>query len=374
MKAIAVLPQGLESEGAKELSDLGAFSLNTLKRAVTFEASTACFYRINLQALLPFRILREMAKFPCNDPKRLYIEIQRALDWKHWLNPSMSFRVDVSGSSNQLSHSHFTALQVKNAIIDLQRSHWGKRSFIDLEKPNLCIHLHISRGFCVLSLNGSAKSLHIRGYRSAMGAAPLKENLAAGLIKLSGWNSSLPLVDPLCGSGTLLIEAASIAQRISPGLNRSFLLEKWADFDPKLWDEENTRAKKLENRKKPLAKIIGCEKKLEIAKQAESNIRSAGLEKVIEIKTHDFQKLILPKKPGLIICNPPYGKRIGKDENLNLLYEKLGQFVKKHASGWQLWLLSGNPLLSRSLQMKCHRKIPINNGGIDCRLLHYKIN
>ncbi len=374
MQAIAVLPQGLEEEGAKELIALGAKAVRPLRRAAAFEADMACFYRLHLQARLPFRLLREIAQFPCRGPKELYKGVQSAFDWERWLHPSMSFRVDVTGSTPELSHSHFTALQVKNAIVDLQRQFWHQRSDIDLDNPDLCLHLHLNREGAVLSLDGSAGSLHRRGYRAAMGIAPLKENLAAGLIRLSGWDGGVPLVDPLCGSGTLLIEAASQALGLAPGLNRSFLLEGWADFKPNLWQEEQQRASRRERRNEQLPTIIGCEQEPTIADQAQANVAAAGLEQTISIQSNDFRNLILPEQPGIIVCNPPYGERLGREDDLEALYQDLGRFAKERASGWQLWLLSGNPKLSGSLKMKASRRIPISNGGIDCRWLHYSIH
>ncbi|CAI8155017.1 MAG: Ribosomal RNA large subunit methyltransferase K/L [Prochlorococcus marinus str. MIT 9215] len=374
MQAIAVLPQGLEEEGAKELTALGAKAVRPLRRAAAFEADMACFYRLHLQARLPFRLLREIAQFPCRGPKELYEGVQSAFDWERWLHPSMSFRVDVTGSTPELSHSHFTALQVKNALVDLQRQFWNQRSDIDLDNPDLCLHLHLNREGAVLSLDGSAGSLHRRGYRAAMGIAPLKENLAAGLIRLSGWDGGVPLVDPLCGSGTLLIEAASQALGLAPGLNRSFLLEGWADFKPNLWQEEQQRASRRERRNEQLPTIIGCEQEPTIANQAQANVAAAGLEQTISIQSNDFRNLILPEQPGIIVCNPPYGERLGREDDLEALYQDLGRFAKERASGWQLWLLSGNPKLSGSLKMKASRRIPISNGGIDCRWLHYSIH
>ncbi len=374
MQGIAVLPQGLEKEGAKELIALGAKSVKTLRRSVAFEADMACFYRFHLQARLPFRLLRELVRFQCNNPESLYFAVQSALDWEHWLHPSMSFRVDVSGRCNGLTHSHFTALQVKNALVDLQRSIWSKRSDIDLEEPDLCLHLHLNNSGAVLSLASSVRSLHKRGYRPAMGVAPLKENIAAGLMRITGWDGSLPLVDPLCGSGTLLIEAVSNALKLAPGLKHSFLFEGWADFDRNLWQEEKNRAKSMECSEKRLPLIIGCEKDPEIAIQAKTNIAAAGLQKVIKIQNSCFTRLSLPIQQGLIVCNPPYGNRIGLEEELKLLYADLGSFLKKNASGWQFWLLNGNRELSNSIKMKASRRFPVSNGGIDCRWLQYLVH
>ncbi|WP_320666623.1 THUMP domain-containing class I SAM-dependent RNA methyltransferase [Prochlorococcus sp. MIT 1307] len=374
MQGIAVLPEGLEEEGVRELISLGAKSVKAHRRSVSFEGDMSCFYRLHLQARLPFRLLREMARFPCDSPNTLYSAVQNCLDWERWLPTSMSFRVDVSGRSDGLRHSHYSALQVKNAVVDWQRSCFGKRSDIALDKPDICLHLHLNQFGGILSLDGSAGSLHKRGYRAAMGVAPLKENLAAGLMRLSAWDGSVPLVDPLCGSGTLLIEAVSLALGLSPGLHRSYLLEGWADFDPSLWQKEKNQIRRLEVLDRKLPLILGCEKDAQVAKQAKDNVEAAGLDKFIRIQNIPFAKLSLPKQHGFIVCNPPYGKRLGADEDLKLLYEALGIFLKKNASGWQFWLLNGNPELSSSIRMKSSRRFSVNNGGIDCRWLKYLIH
>ncbi len=373
MPGVAVLPQGLEDAGCSELERLGAGSVRPLRRAAAFEADMACLYRLHLQARLPFRLLREMGRFPCRSRDDLYDGIQHCLHWERWLHPSQTFRVDVTGIAPGLNHSHFSALQVKNALVDRQRDLWGKRSSIDLDAPDLAMHLHLARGEAVLSLDGSGGSLHRRGYRAAMGAAPLKENLAAGLIHLTGWDGRAPLVDPCCGSATLLIEAATAALQVAPGLNRPFALEGWADFHPDLWQQEQTRAR---GRKRPdaeLPALLGYEQDPDIADQARDNVRAAGLQGLIEIRSGSFEDQQLPPGPGVLVCNPPYGQRIGHEADLEQLYGALGRFARSQASGWQLWLLSGNAKLTGALRMKASRRIPVSNGGIDCRWLHYAI-
>ena len=370
---MAVVPQGLEATAGEELSALGANAVKPGRRAASFKSDMACLYRLHLQARLPFRLLREMARFPCNSRDELYDGIRDCLDWERWLHPSMSFRVDATGSASGLNHSHFSALQVKNALVDEQRSIWGRRSSIDLETPDLSLHLHLSRGEAMLSLDGSGCSLHRRGYRAAVGSAPLKENLAAGLIRLSGWDGQTPLVDPCCGSGVLLIEAALMALQTAPGLNRSFALEGWADFQPELWEQEQTRAQKRQRGDLNLPPLIGYEQDPLIADQARSNVAAAGLERLINISTGNFADQQLPSGPGVLVCNPPYGQRIGEEAELDALYQALGSFARSQASGWQLWLLSGNPKLTTALRLKASRRFPISNGGIDCRWLHYAI-
>ena len=373
LAAVAVLPQGLESEGCQELETLGAKAVQPLRRAAAFQADMACLYRLHLQARLPFRLLREVGRFPCQGRHDLYAGVQRALNWEQWLHPSMTFRVDVTGTAPGLNHSHFSALQVKNSLVDEQRNIWGERSSIDLENPDLALHLHLNRGEATLSIDGSGGSLHRRGYRAAMGAAPLKENLAAGLIRLSSWDGQVPLVDPCCGSGILLIEAVSMALDQAPGLNRSFALEGWADFDPDLWERESKRARQCRRNDLELPPVIGFEQDPHIADQARSNIDAAGLNGLITIHTGSFEQQVLPDSPGVLVCNPPYGQRLGADDDLEPLYRSLGQFARQQASGWQLWLLSGNAAITGALRLKACRRIPISNGGIDCRWLHYAI-
>ena len=373
LSAVAVLPQGLEAAGAEELHALGAYAVKPGRRAVSFEADMACLYRLHLQARLPFRLLRQVAHFPCQGRDDLYDGIRQALDWERWLHPSMTFRVDVTGTAPGLNHSHFTALQVKNALVDAQRDLWGERSSIDLDDPDLSLHLHLGRGEAQLSLDGSGGSLHRRGYRAAMGAAPLKENLAAGLIRLTGWDGSQPLVDPCCGSGVLLIEAALAALQQAPGLERPFALEGWADFQPELWEQEVDRARQRRRGDLTLPLLMGIESDPTIADQARANVEAAGLRGVIRIHTGSFEAETLPDEPGVLVCNPPYGQRIGDEQELDALYSSLGHFVREKASGWQLWLLSGNPKLTGALRLKASRRIPVSNGGIDCRWLQYEI-
>tara|TARA_B100000700_G_C15024049_1_gene847224 strand:+ start:1244 stop:2371 length:1128 start_codon:yes stop_codon:yes gene_type:complete len=375
MKGLAILPQGLEEQGARELSELGASNVFPLKRSVSFDADLACFYRLHLFGRLAFRYLRELARFECNSPRSLYLSIQKACDWSKWLDPSLTFKVDVSGSSLNLTHSHFNALQVKNAFIDFQRDKWGKRSCIDIHNPDLNFHLHLNNGRGVLSLAGSNMSLHKRGYRPAVGIAPLKENIAAGLLKISGWDMKSPLVDPLCGSSTFLIEALGMALGHPPGLHLKYKFNSWYEYEPILWEREYQSALQSSlNFNNDLPLIIGSDISKVMVDNAKQNIIKAGFDDYIKVYNVHFKELSLPNSKGWIVCNPPYGKRVGSLNDLSDLYTDLGNYLKGNASGWQLWMLSGNPELSRFIRMKSQKKFPINNGGIDCRWLKYVIN
>ncbi|MEB3353306.1 MAG: THUMP domain-containing protein [Cyanobacteriota bacterium] len=373
----AVLPQGLEQTGAEELAQLGASAVKPLRRAVHFEADPATFYRLHLRSRLPFRLLRQLAVFPCQSRDDLYRGVQTAADWQRWLPPENSFRVDATGSLPGLSHGHYSALQVKNALVDWQRQQWGQRSSVDLEQPDLPLHLHLGGGQAQLSVDGSGESLHRRGYRPRLGLAPLKENLAAGLIRLTGWNGQVPLADPLCGSGTLLIEAACMALGRHPGLGRRFALERWPDFNRDLWQQEWQAAQSTSDGSQAgggaLAPLIGLELNPTVAEQAQANAAAAGVANAVQIRCGDMRDFQPPPGPGVLVCNPPYGERIGEKETLETLYSELGALLKERCSGWDLWLLSGNPELTGALRMKASRRIPVSNGGIDCRWLHYAI-
>jgi putative N6-adenine-specific DNA methylase len=430
-EVIAVVPPGLEQVAAAELAELGALEVRPLRRAVSCRTDLAGFYRLHLRSRLPFRFLRELARFPCSDRQSLRQGVLAAADWEAWLPPEHSLRVDVSGGTSTLNHSHYTALEVKNALVDLQRQLWGQRSPVDLDDPDLSLHLHLRpagpRGGAeaVLSLEGGGgASLHRRGYRAAMGLAPLKENLAAGLIALTGWDGHMPLCDPLCGSGTLLIEAAAMALNRAPGLlsepqavrspgpgitltrmegsmdpagtgpssrapqagdfgtvdrrrPRHFGFERWPDFDAGLWQQEVESARRRERRSladgAPLAPLIGLERDPAVLEQARANVAAAGLESWISLQQGDARDFVAPEQPGLLVCNPPYGARLGGEEDLQQLYADLGAMLKQRCGGWTLWLLSGNPELTGALRMKASRRVPISNGGLDCRWLQYEI-
>jgi len=373
MKLVASISQGLEKEGAQELIELGAKAVKASRRHILLEADMACLYRLHLRSRLSFRFLREICRFSCHGPHELYQGIQGAIDWENWLQPRKSFRVDVTGFGEGLSHTHYTALQVKNAIVDLQRERFGLRSSIDLINPDICLHLHLANNQAVLSVDGSNSSLHKRGYRPAVGMAPIKETLAAGLMRMTCWDGTKNLVDPLCGSGTFLIEAVSTLLGIASGIDRKFLFKNWPDFDISIWDREFKMAKKVKTFNMKLPKIIGCEFDDLIANSAINNVREAGLENYIQIINRPFQEFQLPPGLGLLVCNPPYGKRIGDENQLPNLYKQLGEYCKKQASGWDLWLLNGNRQLSKYIGMKANQRFQVNNGSIDCRWLNYKI-
>ena len=373
MNVVASAPEGLEKSLAEEISNLGGFNINTYKRFINFECDFETFYRVHFYSRLAFRFYREIATFSCYDKQSLYEGVRDSFDWLNWLHFEKTFNVKVTGRTSSLSHTHFTALEVKNSITDLQQAVWNKRSNISLDNPDFIIHLHLNNNKAIISLQSSLESLHKRGYRPAVGNAPLKENLASGLINMTQWNGKTPLIDIMCGSGTFLIEAVNQFLEVPLNIDQVYLFENWLDFRKDIYLSEKNKAKnKIINYEK-LPTIIGCEINKKVFEQANVNISLAGLESYIEIINNDFLALQLSCTPGIIICNPPYGKKLGDENELICLYEQMGIFLKNNFSGWEFWLLSGNPKLTKYLKMKSSLKIPVSNGGIDCRWIKYLI-
>ena len=373
MNVVASSPAGLEKSLAEEISNLGGFNINTYKRFINFECDFETFYRVHFYSRLAFRFYREIASFNCYDKQSLYAGVRDSFDWLNWLHFDKTFNVQVTGRTSSLSHTHFTALEVKNSITDLQQAVWNKRSNISLANPDFIIHLHLNNNKAILSLQSSVESLHKRGYRPAIGNAPLKENLASGLINMTQWNGKVPLIDFMCGSGTFLIEAVNQYLGVPINIDQVYLFENWLDFRKDIYLNEKNKAKnKIINYEK-LPTIIGCEINKKVFEQANVNISLAGLENYIELINNDFLALQLSCTPGIIICNPPYGKKLGDENELISLYEQMGIFLKNNFSAWEFWLLSGNPKLTKYLKMKSSLKIPVSNGGIDCRWIKYLI-
>ena len=373
MHVFASAPEGLEKYLAKEIIELGGYNINFYKRSVSFECDYATFYRVHFFSRVAFRFYREIASFVCFDRQSLYEGVRDSVDWLKWLPCEKTFNVQVTGRTSSLSHSHFTALEVKNSITDLQKSTWNKRSNISLNNPDLIIHLYLNNDRAVISLQSTFESLHKRGYRPAIGYAPLKENLASGLLKSTGWKGDKPLIDLMCGSGTFLIEAINQTLQLPLNFQKFYLFENWIDFKKDIFLDEKKKAQKRDINFDNLSKVIGCEIEKEVFEQAKFNISLAGLENYIELQNDDFRKIKCNYSEGLILCNPPYGKKIGNENELINLYEDIGEFLKQNFSGWEFWLLSGNPKLTRFLKMKSSLKIPVSNGGIDCRWIKYLI-
>ncbi len=368
----ATVARGLESLAAEELTELGAESVEPGFCGVAFQGDRKLLYHVNLWARLPFRILLRLDTFPCQDAEDLYQGIQ-TLPWQDYLTPDYTLAVDATGKTPQLNHSHFTALQVKNAIVDQQRQQFGARSHIDTQTPDVRINVHLHQDRCVVSLDSSGSSLHRRGYRPAVGAAPLKESLAAALIRLSGWQSDLAFMDPLCGSGTLPLEACLQGLQIAPGVFRQqFGFQTWPDFDASLWQSLQTEAKEQQRSQLPMP-IWGSDQNSDVIEHAHLNAQNCNVADHIWFEAIDLQDVEPPTDSGLLICNPPYGERLGDPRELGDFYRQLGQILKQRFKGWTAFVLSGNKALSQSIGLKSCQRTAVNNGSIPCQFLKYEL-
>jgi putative N6-adenine-specific DNA methylase len=368
----ATVARGLEDLAAQELEELGAHAVTPGFCGVSFEGDRPLLYHINLWARLPFRILVKLKEFPCEDSEALYRGIQ-TLDWSDYLTPDFTLAVNATGKSDRLNHTHFTALQVKNAIVDQQQAEHGDRSNVDTQEPDVQISVHIDRDCCTVSLNSSGNSLHRRGYRPAVGAAPLKESLAAALIQLSGWQPDQAFYDPLCGSGTLPLEASLKALNIAPGLFRDrFGFETWPDFDPMLWASLLQTAK-ASQRDGLSASIGGSDRNGEVVEQAIVNAQNCGVSNHVWFAEMDLAEVSAPGPSGVLFCNPPYGERLGQDTDLGAFYKLLGDVLKQRFKGWTAFVLSGNKELSQSIGLKSSQRTNVLNGALPCQLMKYEL-
>jgi putative N6-adenine-specific DNA methylase len=368
----ATVARGLEALAAQELEQLGAGEVVPGFCGVHFTGDRTLLYRVNLWARLPFRILQQLDEFACADAQQLYQGIQ-TIDWSYYLTPDQTLAVNATGKSKQLNHSHFTALQVKNAVVDQQQQQFGARPSVDTQQPDVLINVHIYRDRATVSLDSSGQSLHRRGYRPAVGAAPLKETLAAALIQLAGWQPDLPFFDPLCGSGTLPLEASLQGLQIAPGLFRDrFGFQTWLDFDEDLWHQLIQEAK-ASQRQQLAAFVGGSDGNSDVIYQARTNARRCGVADQVQFFTAELAQVDAPADGGVLVCNPPYGERLGDKQQLGGFYKELGNVLKQEFKGWTAFILSGNKDLAKNIGLKSSQRIPVYNGSLPCQLMKYEL-
>jgi putative N6-adenine-specific DNA methylase len=368
----ATVARGLEETAAKELENLGAENVKPDFTGVYFQGNKALLYRVNVWSRIIFRVLVPIDTIKSNDATELYDNIKK-IDWSEYLKLEQTFAVNCTGKNDQLNHTHFTALQIKNAIVDQQRDRFNERSNIDIKEPDILINAHIYEEQCILSLDSSGDSLHRRGYRPAMGVAPLKETLAAALLEMANWTPDLPFLDPMCGSGILPIEATLKSLNIAPGLDRnSFSFEHWPDFDESLYDTIIEEAIK-QQKTKIEAPIFGSDQDFTMVQQAKINALKCDIEHHLNLAQVALENVEAPTDNGMIICNPPYGKRLGKSQELGALYKLLGDVFKQRFKGWTAYVLSGNKELTKQIGLRTSGRIPVYNGSLPCTLLKYEL-
>ena len=361
--------QGLEEVLAKELTELGANNIEIQRRAVRCTGDQTLLYKANFRLRTASRILVPIATFKANNPDEVYAEV-KSLDWSQYMDVNTTFSIDSTVFSDDFRHSKFVAYRVKDAIADHFNEQFQKRPSVRLTNPDLSINIHIAQNHCTLSLDSSGESLHKRGYRSDQTEAPLNEALAAGMILLTGWDGDCDFIDPMCGSGTLLIEAALIALNIPPGVYRSsFSFEKWKDFDEELFDTIYND----DSVERPFThKIIGSDISLRAIKIAEANIKSAGLSKYIHVETKPMQECEAPTEKALVLFNPPYGERL-ITEDLIGLYEMMGSTLKHKFAGNTAWIISSNRECMERIGLKPSKRISLLNGALPCEFRRYDL-
>ena len=367
----ATCPRGLEALLAAEVERLGAGAVAVTSGGVSFQADLRTVYRVNLESRIATRVLRRLDTKPYRNEKDIY-ELARSQHWGQWFRVSQSIRVDTTAVRSPLKSIDFATLRIKDAICDRFRDDTGSRPNVDTRAPDVRILAYLTQDSATLYLDTSGEPLYKRGYRTQSVEAPLKENLAAGIIALTGWRPEEALLDPMCGGGTLVAEAAMIGLNIAPGLGRSFGFERTADFDASLWASVRDTAMQARTLDRKLS-IHGSDLHYREVEYAKENLRSAGLADAVNIKQASATDLRPPSPEGVLVTNPPYGERIGEKDDLAALYPKLGDWMKQHFAGWRCYYFTGDPELPKGIRLKASRRTPLFNGAIECRLFEYRI-
>lgn len=421
-KFFAVSARGIERVTAAELEQLGAQNVQPVFGGVHFEGDLVLLYRASLWLRTASRILRPLREFAAQTQEMLYSQARR-VRWEDFLDASKTLAVQatIEGAASRsaehgsgkgppgrgergresrgresrgrdgrgreghgrdfhrrparqgIDNSMFAALKVKDAIVDRLRREQGARPNVDKEYPDIIVHAHFSGGRCILSLDATGTSLHERGYRVRGTAAPLKETLAAAIVDLSGWDCQSPFFDPMCGSGTIVIEAAMKAMKIAPGLSRQvFAFQRWPQYDGRVWQQVVDEAKS-QRLPPPPGGIFGADVSADAIAAADENACRAGVGEVIRFRGERFENTVAPAAgPGVLIFNPPYGERLGQDAELQPLYEMIGPLLTERFAGWKAFILAGNLALARHITLPATDKYKLSNGPIDCRLLKFE--
>ncbi|MBR1381527.1 MAG: N-6 DNA methylase [Paludibacteraceae bacterium] len=377
--------KGLEEVLAKELIELGANDVQLERRAVSFRGDKALLYRANLCLRTASRILVPIVEATLTPKKKniapedLLYEAVKRVEWSRYMSVENTFAIDATVYSDTFRNSRFVTYRVKDAIADYWMEHADKRPSVAVEAPDILINVHIAKEHLTLSLDSSGESLHKRGYRVANTEAPINEALAAGMLLMAGWKGQSDFYDPMCGSGTLLIEAALIARNIAPGVFRqAFAFEKWPDFDAELWsDIYNDDSQEHEF----THKIYGSDASFYAIQQAAKNIKSAGVQKDVELKQIRMEEIKaitnnqspITNPSPLVMLNPPYGERLKSNKEMEDLYSAIGSTLKHQFAGATAWIISSNDAAMKCIGLKPSRKVRLLNGELDCQFNRYDL-
>jgi putative N6-adenine-specific DNA methylase len=367
---VATTLAGLEEVCARELELLGAARVNVLKRAVRFDGSKEMLYRANYCSRTALRILVPLADYAVKDVDEYYTVIN-GYAWERIISCDKTLAIDVVGSHPTFTNTMFAAQKAKDGIVDRFRKLFERRPGVDLDAPDIRIHIHLQRERITVSLDSSGEPLFKRGYRKGSVPAPLNEVLAAGLISLSGWDMKTPFFDPFCGSGTIPIEAALMSAQSPAGKFRQFWgLMRWSDFDPTLWKQIQTEA--LQKECASDVSIYASDIDVKNLNIARGNMEEAGVLSRIQTKMADFNQYEFPSEPGFILANPPYGERL-RPFDMITLYKSIGDTLKRRCPGYTAWLIGSDPETMKFIGLKPDRKITVFNGPLECKFLKFSL-
>jgi len=367
----ATCPRGLEQVLAAELAALGARDIKSVDGGSAFSGDFALCYTANLESRVASRVLWQVGHARYRSEHDIFAAA-RALSWPKLFDVRRSIRVYVSAIKSPVKSLDFVTLSVKDAVCDAFRATRGQRPDVNTQSPDVRIHAFLTREEVTFYLDTSGEPLFKRGWRTAAGDAPLRENLAAGILKLAGWSAPTPLYDPMCGAGTFLVEAAMMALDVAPGLNRAFGFEKLENFDEKKWGTLRDRARARRKAAQPLP-IHGSDKSGNILALARENILAAGVSEAVRLKQMDVLDGGPPAEAGILVMNPPYGERLADADELAAFYPKLGDALKQRYAGWSAYILTADLRLAKLIGLKASRRTPLYNGALECRLFEYRM-
>ncbi len=367
----APCPRGLEAVLCEELAGLGAQAVTSTPGGAAFTGPFELCYRINLDSRIASRVLWRLFHGAYRNEQDIYAAAT-SLPWGQWFSAKRTIKVKVSARDCPLKSLDFVTLRIKDAVCDAFSATSGARPSVDTRQPDIRIDAFLDQDSLTLYLDTSGEALFKRGYRRAGGDAPLRENLAAGILRLSGWDGTQPLLDPMCGSGTFLIEAAQVARRIAPGLGRHFAFEKYNAFDQKAWRDLCDVSATQQQAQAPLA-LFGSDRSDAALRTAQANLKAAGVADVVTLQQFDVLDLTPPAAEGVLITNPPYGVRTGEQADLTKFYPRLGDVLKQRFAGWRVYLFTGDLRLPKLIRLSPSRRIPLFNGALECRLYEFKM-
>jgi putative N6-adenine-specific DNA methylase len=367
----APCPRGLEKLLAEELAALGAAEVRSADGGVGFSGDWPLCYRVNLESRLASRILWRVNEAQYRNEQDIYKTVFD-LHWQRWFDVSRTIRVHTTAIRCPLKSLEYITLLVKDAVCDRFRAHCNERPSVDTLEPDIRIHVFIEDNKLMLYLDTSGNALFKRGIRTHTNIAPLRENLAAGILRLMDWQPGITLLDPMCGSGTFLIEAAQISLNIHPGIARSFAFEKLKNFDGSLWNTMREQAIAAQLPARPL-EIYGSDLYGDALKAARRNLEEAGMSGCVQLKQANILEISAPAEHGMLVANLPYGERMGELDDLAEFYPKLGDALKRKFGGWTAYLFTADKAILKLMRLSAAKRTPLFNGAIECRLLEYKI-